>query len=100
MQGRLEYVRSAIHMLQSVGHDVLGVSIQRLAEEERALEDTLVGDDPLVLAGVDYLRRHYEDSDVVLRTERGPLMHLGGNEHWVFADVAIGDDYGSLDFWK
>lgn len=98
MQGRLSTVRNTLDNLHRIGQaDTL---IQRLSEEVRGLEDALVGDDPRVLAGVDYLRRYYEDSDVVLRTERGPLMHLGGNEHWVFADVAIGDDYGSLDFWK
>jgi hypothetical protein len=24
----------------------------------------------------------------------------GGNEAWVLVDVAIGDDYGTLDHWK
>lgn len=102
MQARLEYVRDMTDRLEEVeGRTGLTVALLRnWREEERALEDALVGDDPLVLAGVDYLRRYCEESDLVLRTERGLLMRLGGNEAWVLVDVAIGDDYGMLDFWK
>jgi hypothetical protein len=101
MQARLKYVRDMTYRLEEVeGRTGLTSPLLRnWSEEERALEDALVGDDPLVLAGLDYLRRYYEDDDFVLQTERGPLMHLDGNEHWVLVDVAIGDDYGMLDFW-
>jgi hypothetical protein len=103
MQARLEYVRDMTYRLEEVeGRTGLTVALLRhWREEERALEDALVGDDSLVLAGVDYLRRYYEESDLVLRTERGGRwMRLGGNEAWVLVDVAIGDDYGTLDHWK
>jgi hypothetical protein len=75
MQARLEYVRDMTYRLEEVeGRTGLTVALLRhWREEERALEDALVGDDPLVLAGVDYLRRYYEESDLVLRTERGAV---------------------------
>jgi hypothetical protein len=103
MQARLEYVRDMTYRLEEVeGRTGLTVALLRhWREEERALEDALVGDDPLVLASLDYLRHYYEESDLVLRTEPGGRwMRLGGNEAWVLVDVAIGDDYGTLDHWK
>jgi hypothetical protein len=95
---RLNLVRDTLHMLNQIG----GASslAQRLSEEQRGLEDALVGEDPLVLAGLDWLRQRYAESDLVMWQDEKLLMRIGGNEHWVLADVAIGDDYGVIDFWS
>lgn len=98
MSMRLEYVRDMADRLEEInqGADLL----QRWREERLALEDALVGEDPLVLAGLDWLRQRYADSDLVMWRDEKLLMRLSGTESWVLADVAIGDDYGVLDFWK
>jgi hypothetical protein len=59
-----------------------------------------VGEDPLVLDALTHLRAMYADNDYVLQSEEGPRLRIGGNEHWVLADVPIGDDYGAFDFWR
>lgn len=98
MQARLDLVRNTLEDLDRIGGamDLTG----RLSKEQQALEDALVGEDPLVLAGLDWLRQRYADSDVVLWKDEAILMRLSGNETWVLSDVAIGDDYGALDFWR
>lgn len=84
-----------------------GSLLRRLSEEAAGIIDLLVGEDPLVLTSVAWLAERYKDSDLVLRREYRSQMgeelgavdiKLGGNEHWVFADVQIGDGYGVLDF--
>jgi hypothetical protein len=73
MQARLKYVRDMTYRLEEVeGRTGLTSPLLRnWREEERALEDALVGDDPLVLAGLDYLRRHYEDTTSCSRRSGG-----------------------------
>lgn len=101
MQARLNYVRDLADRLDEVGRDPRGMSLARqYRNEQRALEEALVGEEPLVLDALDHLRQRYADSDLVIWSEEKILMRLGGNEHWVLADVAIGDDYGNVDFWK
>lgn len=78
-----------------------GDLIEKWKEEATAIVDVLVGEDPLVRVSIRHLRALFHHSEMVLRDEHGDaLLRLGGNEHWVFADVAIGDDYGALDFWR
>lgn len=98
MEARLTTVRNTLDTLHEIGQaDTL---IQRLSWEQRSLEDALVGDDPVILASLDWLRKRYAESDLVIWQSEEVLMRLGGNESWVLADVAIGDDYGAIDFWQ
>jgi hypothetical protein len=102
MQMRLDLVRETVEKLSMIGRVNYpnGALVQHLSEEQRGLEDALVGDDPVVLASLDWLRKRYAESDLVMQRAEGILMRLGGNESWVLADVAIGDDYGAIDFWQ
>jgi hypothetical protein len=105
MQMRLDLVRETIEKLSMIGRENYpnypdGALVHRLSEEQRGLEDALVGDDPVILASLDWLRGRYAKSDLVMQRSEGILMRLGGNESWVLADVAIGDDYGAVDFWQ
>jgi hypothetical protein len=97
---RLEYVRNMADRLEEIDEKEGIILYARWREEQRGLEDALVGEDPLVLAGLDWLRQRYDESDLVLWQDEKLLMRIGGNEHWVLADVAIGDDYGVIDFWS
>jgi hypothetical protein len=97
MQMRLDYVRDMADRLE----EQEGMALRlRWREEQRGLEDALVGEDPLVLAGLEWLRQRYAESDLVLWRDEKLLLRINGNESWILVDVAIGDDYGTLDFWK
>jgi hypothetical protein len=99
---RLDLVRETIEKLSMIGREnyTNGALVHRLSEEQRGLEDALVGEDPVILASLDWLRKRYAESDLVIWQSEEVLMRLGGNESWVLADVAIGDDYGAIDFWQ
>lgn len=108
LQERLNNLRDQIDRSRDIGTPGLLEFIAKWQTEATAIEDMLVGDDPLVRDAVNWLNERYKDSDLVLRqnvihSELGGMpgdvqMRVGGNEHWAFADVLIGDDYGHLDF--
>lgn len=96
-----EYVIDRPSVVQAEGEP--GSLLRRLSEEAAGLVDLLVGDDPLVLDAIEWLRAEWRENSMVMHTKRngepaeGHVV-LTGNEHWVFADVQVGDDYGAWDF--
>lgn len=97
MQARLAIVRQMRDAMRGSPTEFYGYT-ERYREQEDALVDALVGDDPLVLASVNQLRLTWAENGRVMQRDERPDIRLSGNEVWVLADVYIGDDYGNYDF--
>lgn len=102
LSGRLDELRRNFGVIGKISfRDAEGkMIVERLRTEMRALSDALVGDDPRVHRSIRWLSAAYAEGDLALLDEIGrPLLCLSGNSAWVLVDVAIGDDYGALDFY-
>lgn len=102
LNARLKYLDDRISVFEGRNETgAINAFLDQWKQERRAVELALVGEDDGAWQSIRWLQEQYAQSDMVLREEDGtPKVRLGGNEHWIFVDVMIGDDYGALDFTR